>query len=253
MAFGASVSLGERGSKSSTHEAGAPVCARGLCKQIDGRVVLRDVSFELARGCFAVVMGANGAGKSTLLRLVSTLTGATSGELQLFGERVGARSAGLRARIGVIAHETMLYRDLTALENVVLFARMHGIRNAMARAQAVLELLGVSDRANDAVKSLSRGTAQRVAIARALVHQPELVLADEPFTGLDVASRELVEHVFTELWGGGCTMLMSGHDVEQSLRLSERVLVLERGSIGLDAPSHRLSAGELAGRIGGRR
>lgn len=255
MATGASISLKQRGADASKDASAgasrAAVCVRGLGKRIDGRVVLRDVNFELARGSFVSLLGSNGAGKSTLLRVLSTLTSPTAGVVELFGEPVGSRASAVRARIGVVAHETLLYRDLTALENVTLHARLHGVREARRRAMAMLELLAVGERAHDVVRSLSRGTAQRVAMARALVHGPELVLADEPFTGLDVGSRGLVEGVLSELWRSGRTIVMSGHDVEQCLRLSERVLVLEGGTVGLDRAAGLVDADELGERLRG--
>lgn len=253
MAPGASISLKQYGAEATARPSRVAVCVRGLGKRIDERVVLRDVNFELVRGSFVSLLGSNGAGKSTLLRVLSTLTSPTAGELELFGEVVGPRASAVRARIGVVAHETMLYRDLTALENVTLHARMHGVGDARGRALSMLEMLNVGDRAHDAVRSLSRGTAQRVAMARALVHGPELLLADEPFTGLDVASRGLVERVLTDLWSAGRTIVMSGHDVEQCLRLSERVLVLERGTVGVDQTSSSVDAAELGARLGGAR
>lgn len=228
------------------------VCIRAerLGKVIDGRMVLKDLSFEVARGMIVSVLGANGAGKSTLLKLLATLTSPTSGRLELFGRPPdGARS---RARIGLVGHETMLYRDLTALENVMLTARLHGVPEARARALTMLDRLGVAERAGDAVRNLSRGTAQRVAIARALVHGPDLLIADEPFTGLDVGSCGVVERVFSEFRARGGTIVMSGHDVEQALRLGEHVLLLMEGRLASSEASHRIEASNLRKRIGGR-
>ncbi|MCL4222255.1 MAG: ABC transporter ATP-binding protein [Phycisphaerales bacterium] len=247
MTTSASIRLGRPGARAGS--ASTAVSLRGVSKSIDGRAVLSEVSVELPRGSFVSVMGANGAGKSTLLRVMSTLTGATEGEVRIFGE---SRGAAVRAKIGMVAHETMLYDELTALENVTLFARLHGVPGAASRARLMLEQLGVGAVAHAAVRSMSRGVAQRVALARALVHGPELLLADEVFAGLDVGSRELVEGVLTEAWGKGCTIVTCGHDVEQSLRLSERVLVLERGRLVMDEWAHRLTAGSLRERLGGR-
>jgi heme exporter protein A len=230
--------------------AAAPVSAVGLNKIIDGRPILQDVNLEVGAGEFVAVLGANGAGKSTLLKVIATLTAASGGELRLFGRRVTRDSAALRARIGLIGHQSMLYRDLTARENLEFFGRLYGVSQPMERAARLLEVVGLADRADDAVKSFSRGMVQRVAIARALVHDPELMLADEPFDGLDAPSVAATEQLLTHLNGAGKTIVLVNHDIGQSLQLARRVVVLKQGRVSLDAAARTLDVAGVLAEVG---
>jgi heme exporter protein A len=229
----------------------APVVARGLGKAIDGRAILRDIDLEVRPGEFLAILGANGAGKSTLLKIIATLTAASSGALRLFGREVTRDNAGLRARIGLIGHQSMLYRDLTARENLEFFGRLYGIEKPVARARQLLEVVGLADRADDAVKSFSRGMVQRVAIARALVHNPELMLADEPFDGLDAPSVTATEALLTHLHSLGKTIILVNHDIPQSLELARRIVVLRRGAVAVDAPARSLDVTTALNEVGG--
>ncbi len=221
------------------------VRAVDLGLRIEERGILRAVGLEIAAGEFVALLGANGAGKSTLLKILATLVGATSGTLELFGIAVkgglsGGAGARIRGRIGLIGHQTMLYHDLSALENLEFFGRLYGVNNARGRALELLGELGLAGRARDAVKSFSRGMAQRVAIARALLHDPDLLLADEPFAGLDAPSAALLEKTLTGLHAKGKTIVLANHDLRQSLGLARRAVVLARGVKVLDA-----AAGDL--------
>lgn len=215
----------------------APTVVRafGIEKRIDGRRILSEVSFELPSGTFVTLLGANGAGKSTLLRILAMLTAPTHGRLELFGLPASGDRPALRARVGMIGHQLMLYRDLSARENLEFFGRLYGV--ARGRADELLAFVGLADRASDQVKTLSRGMAQRVAIARALMHSPELLLADEPFTGLDAPSVALLERCLTGLHARGTSIVLANHDIRQSLRLAERVVVLHNGTVAADAPA----------------
>jgi heme exporter protein A len=230
--------------------AAVPVSAIGLSKVIDGRPILRDVNLEVSAGEFVAVLGANGAGKSTLLKVIATLTGASSGELRLFGRRVTRDSAALRARIGLIGHQSMLYRDLTARENLEFFGRLYGVAKPVERAARLLEVVGLADRADDAVKSFSRGMVQRVAIARALVHDPELMLADEPFDGLDAPSVAATEQLLTHLNAAGKTIVLVNHDISQSLQIAKRVVVLKQGRVSIDAAARTLDVATVLAEVG---
>ena len=218
--------------------------AEQLCKVIDERAILRDVSLEIFRGDFVALLGANGAGKSTLFRILSTLNSATSGTLELLGLRAGTNAAAIRAKIGLVSHQSMLYGDLTALENLTFFGRLYGVKEPAKRAAELLATLGLKQRANDRVKSFSRGMAQRVAIARALVHDPELLLADEPFAGLDAPSAAVLEKLLTDLNAAGKTILLANHDIAQSLRLARRAVILFRGRKIADVRSEDITPGE---------
>jgi len=221
----------------------------GLGVRIDGRGVLQDVSFDVAPGEFLAVLGANGAGKSTLLKVLATLLPPTSGDAALFGHSLKRDTAQVRSRIGLVAHQSMLYRDLSARENLLFFARLYGVKNPADRVNRLLEAIGLADRANDPVKAFSRGMAQRVSIARALVHEPQLLLADEPFAGLDAPSIEGLETLLRRLHERGRTVLMVNHDIPQSLALATRAIVLRGGQVVADAATRTLDAARVLAEV----
>jgi heme exporter protein A len=220
-----------------------------LSKSIDDRPILRNLALAIEPGQFLAVLGANGTGKSTLLKILSTLMPPSSGELRLFGERAAATSVALRRRIGLIGHQSMLYRDLSAAENLAFFAKLYGVADAPARARQMLDMIGLSARGDDPVKNFSRGMVQRVAIARALLHDPDLLLADEPFDGLDAPSVESLERLLGQLNEAGKTIVMANHDIEQSLNIADHAIVLRGGRIVLDQPTHRLYAREVLSEV----
>ena len=227
------------------------VRASGLSKVIDDRIILRNLSFEIQRGEFAVILGANGAGKSTLLKILSTLITPTSGDLTMLDQPVRTNAVKLRSRIGLIGHGAMLYRDLSAKENLVFFGKLYGIANPLERAMQLLKWIGLGDRADDAVKSFSRGMTQRVAIARALMHEPELLLADEPFAGLDAPSTDMLEQMLMRLHDEGRTIILANHQIHQSLRLAERVLILRSGELMVDERAEVMNETSMLKEIAG--
>ena len=235
----------------SVTEQTAVVQTVGLGKSFDNRPILRDVNLVIQSGSFVSLVGPNGAGKSTLLHVLSTLTAPTAGELALFGRSAGHNVAALRARIGVIGHQPMLYRDLSARENLLFFGRLYGVRRPDDRARELLQRVELAERADDFVRTFSRGMLQRVAIARALMHQPELILADEPFTGLDVASIRTLEALLAELHDAGRTIMLANHDIAQSLRLADRVVLLRGGGVALDRPTDQIGADDLEREVAG--
>ena len=220
-----------------------------LSKSIDGRPILRSVTLTIDDGQFLAVLGANGTGKSTLLKILSTLMPPSGGELRLFGQRATGASVGLRRSIGLIGHQSMLYRDLSAAENLEFFGKLYGVPDPTRRARQMLEMIGLRERANDPVKNFSRGMLQRVAIARALLHDPKLLLADEPFDGLDAPSIESLEDLLAQLGNAGKTIVMVNHDVEQSLAIAGRAIVLRGGRVVLDQPTHRLYPREVLSEV----
>jgi len=140
----------------------------------------------------------------------------------------------VRAKIGMIGHQPMLYRDLSARENLLFFGRLYGVTDPVARAADLLERVQLTDRADDPAKAFSRGMAQRLAIARALMHDPQLLLADEPFSGLDLRSTRMLEQLLQKLNDDGRTIILTNHDVAQSLSMSKRVMMLRRGRVVID-------------------
>jgi heme exporter protein A len=234
-----------------TTDSAPAVAADRVTKVIDERAILADLSFDVAQGAYVALLGANGAGKSTLLRILATLTPPTRGELRLFGAS-SRPTAALRSRIGMIGHQTMLYRDLSPVENLVLFGRLYGVPDPQRRARELLDYVFISPRRDDPVRTFSRGMAQRVAIARALTSNPDLLLADEPFSGLDAPSRRLVEELLAQLHGAGKAIILANHDVEQSLALAQRAIVLRQGSIAIFEPTAALTPDDVLAEVSRR-
>lgn len=208
--------------------AAAPtVRAERLCASIDGRPILRNITIELAKGSSVALLGANGAGKSTLLRVLSTLLRPSAGRLSLFGQE--ATGPQVRARIGMVAHQPMLYRDLTALENLEFFGRLYGVRDAQARAMELLEVVGVADRARSVVGDLSRGMAQRVAIARALLADAPLLLIDDALSAVDTGTEARILGELRRARAGRTAIVVS-HRLS-AVADADRILVLMGGRV----------------------
>lgn len=219
-----------------------PVKTVALGLSIGNRPILHDINLEVPSGQTVALLGANGAGKSTLLKILASLMHPTGGSVELFGHAIGPAANKARALVGLISHQPILYRDLTARENLEFFANLYDVSDPAARATDVLKLVSLLDRADDPVKTLSRGMTQRISIARALVHQPELLLADEPFDGLDAASVGALEGLLGQLRDEVKTVIFTNHDIQSSLRLADRAVVLRRGRIVLDQAADSLDA-----------
>jgi ABC-type multidrug transport system ATPase subunit len=177
------------------------------------------------------LLGPNGAGKSTLLSILSTLAAPTSGEVRYGGRTAAEIGSGLRSRIGVLSHDLHLYPELTAQENLLFFGRLYGVPDTAARASAALERAGLEGRANDLVQAFSRGMRQRLALERALLHNPHLLLLDEPFTGLDDASTVTLIARLRELRAAGRMILVATHDLDTAEEVLDRAVVLRDGRL----------------------
>jgi ABC-type multidrug transport system ATPase subunit len=186
------------------------ISARGVGRRFGDKRVLRGVDLELPEGGFAVVTGPNGVGKTTLLRIVAGLALPSEGEL-----RVGAT----RERIGFLAHEPLVYRELTALENLELYGRLYHVPERRERIGMLLERFGLWDARHERVSAYSRGMTQRLALCRSLLHEPELLIMDEPYTALDTQGAALLDEQLQELRGER-TFLVSTHDPERIRRLA---------------------------------
>lgn len=193
----------------------------GLERHYGERIALAGVSLTLAHGATLVVLGPNGAGKSTLLRVLATLLRPHGGSARVLGETLPADGWKVRARIGYLGHEALLYRDLTARENLTLHARLH--RVADARVGELLDAVGLAKRADDPVHTFSRGMVQRCSVARAVLHDPELVLLDEPRANLDPAAAAIVEPLLA-----GRTRVLTSHDPRDA-ESADAVLGLKDG------------------------
>lgn len=202
---------------------------------------LRDVSLTIPEGQTFALFGPNGAGKSTLLRIIATLGRPSSGTVHIRNIDVRESPEQVRAHIGLISHQTLLYDDLTARENLTFYAKMYGLKNRTQSVDEALDAVGLLDRHQDHVRGFSRGMKQRLTIARATLHQPEILLLDEPFTGLDTAARTLLANMICNLRDKGRTILLVTHDLSQGLVLANRFGILKRGELIYEAPTENLT------------
>jgi heme exporter protein A len=214
----------------------------GLERRYGERTALADVSFELERGQTLVVFGPNGAGKSTLLRVLATLLRPHAGRVEVLGRALPEEDWAVRGRIGLLGHEPLLYRDLTGRENLRYHARLHGV--AVERIGQLLEAVGMTRRADEPVRSLSRGMVQRLAVCRAVLHEPELLLLDEPKANLDPAARALVEPLIGR--AAGRTRVIASHDPTGGLAEADVVLGLRGGRTRLYAAAGDLDPARVA-------
>ncbi|MEJ2208472.1 MAG: heme ABC exporter ATP-binding protein CcmA [Anaerolineae bacterium] len=204
---------------------------RRLVKSFGHQVALRGVDLAVAEGEFLALFGPNGAGKTTLMRIVASLTRPSAGMVLLGGQDLGKAAATLRRRIGLISHNPLLYGDLTAEENLRFFARLYDLADGAARIDAVLEQVGLAIRRRDPVRTYSRGMIQRLAIARAILHDPDIMLLDEPYTGLDLQAADMLRGVLEELAAANRTVILTTHNLEQGLEMCSRAAVLNRGKV----------------------
>lgn len=200
----------------------------GIEKRFGSRRVLKSIDFELPQGASLVIFGPNGAGKTTLLRILSTLDRPSKGTCEALGFSYKEQIEQVRGRIGFITHNPMLYLDLTARENLVLFARLYGVDDPGKRADEMLSLVELKHRANDKVRGFSRGMTQRIAIARAFINDPRIVFLDEPYSGLDSHAAGIVDRM---LAGSRrrCTLVTASHSLESGFAQASHVLLLAKG------------------------
>ncbi|HSE83376.1 MAG TPA: heme ABC exporter ATP-binding protein CcmA [Thermodesulfobacteriota bacterium] len=221
------------------------IIAQGVTKSFGNVQALRGVDLRVKRGEFLTVFGPNGAGKTTLIKLFSTLTKPTSGKITIAGHDIKKEPDKVRSVIGVISHDPYLYENLSAIENIMFFASLYGISEAEERSVQVIKRVGLEGRMYDLVRTFSRGMKQRLAVARAIVHEPRILLLDEPYTGLDQHGAK----VFTEMLGwlkaGGRTVIMTTHDIAEGLEMSNRVAILSGGRIAYQSDTNGIKLSEL--------
>lgn len=216
-----------------------------LTKTFGLNPVLRGVNLDVAEGEFVAVMGPNGAGKSTLMRILATLAKPTSGQVTVGGWSLPRQAERVRRYLGYISHQPLLYGDLSARENLLFFARLYGLSETAARADQALRDVGLYGRRRDAVRTFSRGMTQRLAIARATLHDPAVLLLDEPYTGLDQAAAEGLDRQLNALQDDGRTIVLITHDLLHGWRLADRVTILNRGKIVANHPREKMKEADF--------
>ncbi|NIV32738.1 MAG: heme ABC exporter ATP-binding protein CcmA [Anaerolineae bacterium] len=204
---------------------------RKLTKAFGHQAALRGVDLAVGEGEFLTLFGPNGAGKTTLIRIISSLARPTTGSVHVRGEELGKAGTALRRHIGLISHNPLLYGDLTPDENLRFFARLYDLSDAAARIDAVLDQVGLAARRRDPVRTFSRGMVQRLAIARAILHDPAIMLLDEPYTGLDLQAADMLRAVLEELAASNRTVILTTHNLEQGLEMCDRAAILNRGKM----------------------
>ncbi len=209
---------------------GAVVATESLSRSFGARRAVDGVTLTVAAGEALALFGPNGAGKTTLLRMLGGLLRPTSGKARI-GDAVLPGGPEARRRIGVISHQSLLYDALTARENVEFAARLYRVKDPVAKSRDALERMRILDRADTPVRALSRGLRQRVSVARAIVHSPSVVLADEPFTGLDVAGAKALAALLTELRDAGAAVILVTHNIEEGLGLATHAAIMDRGKV----------------------
>lgn len=219
----------------------------GLSKAYGFRPVLRGIDLEIRRGECVALLGANGSGKSTLLRLLCGLTKPSSGTIHVGGWQIPREIDAVRAQIGLVSHKPLVYDTLTARENLNFFARLYHLPAAERadRVDGLLRRVGLHRRADDLVRSFSRGMLQRLSIARALLHQPDVLLFDEPYTGLDQEAAAALDALIAEAQADSRTMVLTTHELGRAAALATRAVILSRGRIGADLPLDGVSGAAL--------
>jgi heme exporter protein A len=222
---------------------------RGLTKAFGHQVALRGVNLDVAEGEFLTLFGPNGAGKTTLMRIVASLMRPTAGTVYVRGEDLSKAATAVRRHLGLISHSPLLYGDLTPDENLRFFARMYDLSDAgrefvAHRIDTVLAQVGLSARRRDPVRTFSRGMVQRLTIARAILHDPDIMLLDEPYTGLDLQAADMLRAVLQELAASNRTVILTTHNLEQGLEMCDRAAILNRGKVAWEGERAEL---DLAG------
>jgi len=216
-----------------------------LVKRFGLKTVLRGVDFQVRPGEFVVLLGPNGAGKTTFLRILASLSRPSMGQVRIAGFTLPAQSAAVRQRLGVVSHMPLLYGDLTAEENLQFYGRLYNLSGLNERITTVLDLVGLTVRRRDMVRTFSRGMQQRLAIGRAVLHDPDVMLFDEPYTGLDQDASEMLDDVLKNVAAAGRTVVMTSHDLARAEELGTRFDILSRGVISASSTRAELGSGNL--------
>jgi len=218
---------------------------RKLVKRFGGKTVLRGLDFDVQPGEFVALLGPNGSGKTTFLRILSSLSHASMGDVRVAGYSLPHQAAAVRARLGIVSHLPLLYGDLSAEENLQFYGRMYSVSRLGTRISEVLEMTGLEARRHDLVRTFSRGMQQRLAIGRAVLHDPEVMLFDEPYTGLDQDASLMLDELLRTVAAQGRTVVMTSHDLVRAEELATRFDILSRGNIAASATRRQLRRSSL--------
>jgi heme ABC exporter ATP-binding subunit CcmA len=203
----------------------------GVSKRFGKTTALRSVTFSAQPGEFLTIFGHNGAGKSTLLNIIATLIRTYEGVVEVFGTNLKKADENTRRSMGFLAHDSFLYADLTAFENLLFYARLYGLENPGDLAGKMLTRTGLEEKSSTVVRDLSRGMKQRLSLGRAFLHEPRLLLLDEPYTGLDETACLNLNGMLSDFTRDGGSVLMTTHDIDRGYRVSDRVMIIDRGRI----------------------
>jgi heme exporter protein A len=218
---------------------------QGLVKSFGHTFALRGVDLEVAKGEFLTIVGPNGAGKTTLLRILATLLKPTSGLLRINGLDVAPGDTDMRRQIGFVSHQPLTYDDLTVEENLHFYGRLYDVHPLEERVDVLLDLVGLDARRHSLSGTLSRGMQQRLSVARGIIHEPSIILLDEPYTGLDQQARRMLRGLLGTVSAESRTIIMTTHHLEQGLELCDRLAILSGGRVVYQAEKGSLTPLEL--------
>ena len=205
-----------------------------LTKQADNKLILRGIDLSITQGETVAILGPNGAGKSTLLKVLATLIKPTSGLVKINGLDLKKDHIEVKKMFGYLPHSSLLYDHYTPIENLVFFGNLYGVKDVEDRARKLVNEVGLSFFINEPVKNFSRGMIQRIAIARAIIHEPKIMLLDEPHTGLDQGAISILNNVVLSMKEKGCTTLMVTHDFKQAAEICDRIIIVKNGKVADD-------------------
>lgn len=204
---------------------------KGLIKTIGDKMILRGINLSIEKGESIAILGPNGAGKSTVLKIIAGLIKPTDGEVKINGMDFKRDSYEVKRKIGFLSHNSFLYDHFTPLENLKFFGELYGVEDVDKKAKQLVDEVGLSFFMHDPVRSFSRGMLQRIAIARAIIHDPEILLFDEPHTGLDQEAIKILNEVIIKMKNNGSTVIMVTHDFHQAVKTCDRVMIFRKGKL----------------------
>lgn len=218
---------------------------KSLAKSFGNYPALRGIDLSVEAGKTLAVFGPNGAGKTTLIKILATIMQPSAGEVIIGGLKLKDNAEAIRSRIGIVSHQTFLYGNLTAYENLLFYCHMYGVSNAAARIRQIVSMVGMKARMYDQVGTLSRGMQQRLSIARALLHQPDIVLLDEPETGLDQQAISLLWQTLKEDGERQRTVIFTSHSLERGLNVCDDIVIMNKGKIVYRQPGKETDIARL--------